>query len=124
MALLSYSLCLATLVVSPHFHAGFEYFINQRANKPAELIAKYIDLVMRGGSRAVGAVNDDEVETALDRALVLFRYIQVREGCMVWSGSCGLGRGTWSDMPPWLSGSSVPCAYLAMPGRRAMLAAT
>lgn len=57
--------------------AGFEHFINQRANKPAELIAKYIDLVMRGGSKAVGAVGEDEVESTLDRALVLFRYIQV-----------------------------------------------
>ena len=35
--------------------------------------------VMRGGARAVGAVGgEDEVEAALDRALVLFRYIQVR----------------------------------------------
>lgn len=58
---------------------GFEHFINQRANKPAELIAKYIDLVMRGGSKAVGAVGEDEVESTLDRALVLFRYIQGKD---------------------------------------------
>ena len=85
-------------------HAGFEYFINQRANKPAELIAKYIDLVMRGGSRAVGAVNDDEVEAALDRALVLFRYIQVQEGVKdslvgwIWVGQRAALGGSGNDV--------------------------
>lgn len=73
--------------------------MNQRANKPAELIAKYIDLVMRGGSRAVGAVGgDDEVEAALDRALVLFRYIQVHAVL----GPPGRGVGRQVDRGGWV----------------------
>ena len=55
--------------------AAFEQFINQRANKPAELVAKYIDGVMRGGARGGGG--EDELETTVDAAMVLFRFIQV-----------------------------------------------
>jgi cullin-4 len=71
---------------------SFEYFINQRANKPAELIAKFVDARLRAGGRGAGAVaapvgggaaggigaaarggSEEELEAALDRALTLFR---------------------------------------------------
>ena len=57
--------------------AAFEQFINQRTNKPAELVAKYIDGAMRGGTR--GGIGGDELESTVDAAMVLFRFIQVRK---------------------------------------------
>lgn len=53
---------------------SFENFINQRQNKPAELIAKFIDAKLKAGNKGQ---TDDELETVLDRALLLFRFIQV-----------------------------------------------
>ncbi|KAJ3109116.1 Cullin-4B [Phlyctochytrium bullatum] len=50
---------------------SFENFINQRPNKPAEMIAKHID----GLLRASKGITEEEVETTLDRCLILFRYI-------------------------------------------------
>ncbi|GLC45097.1 hypothetical protein PLESTB_001467900 [Pleodorina starrii] len=82
---------------------SFEYFINQRANKPAELIAKFIDARLRAGGRGAGAMvgsstavggggggaaggvggggggSEEELEAALDRALTLFRFIQGKD---------------------------------------------
>lgn len=75
---------------------GFEAFINQRANKPAELLAKFMDVALRGstkgasasgagGSGASGAGGvgptggEEEVEASVDAALVLFRYIQGKD---------------------------------------------
>jgi cullin-4 len=54
---------------------AFENFINQREHKPAELIAKYVDARMKEGSKTM---TDAQLEADLDKALVLFRYIQVR----------------------------------------------
>jgi cullin-4 len=74
---------------------GFEAFINQRANTPAELLAKFMDVALRGGSKgaaaasgtgggagssgASGAGGEEEVEASVDAALVLFRYIQGKD---------------------------------------------
>jgi hypothetical protein len=55
---------------------AFEQFINQRHNKPAELIAKFLDAKLRTG---VKGVSEEELEGTLDDALVLFRYIQVMQ---------------------------------------------
>lgn len=68
---------------------AFEKFMNRRDNKPAELIAKFMDAKLRGsggggasgsGGRASSAAGTDTeaaLESALDRALALFRFIQV-----------------------------------------------
>lgn len=62
---------------------AFERCINRRDNKPAELIAKFMDRKLRGGSRAAASdaameeKGDAALEAQLDRALVLFRFIQV-----------------------------------------------
>lgn len=53
---------------------AFEHFINQRANKPAELIAKFLDNELRAGNKSQ---NEEELEGVLDKALLLFRYISV-----------------------------------------------
>ena len=70
---------------------GFEGFINQRANRPAELLAKYMDAVLRGGSKsaaaagsavgsaAAGGVGGEELDASVDAALVLFRCIQGKD---------------------------------------------
>lgn len=50
---------------------AFEVFINKKANKAAELLAKYIDLAMRTGNKAL---SDNELEVMLDKVLALFRY--------------------------------------------------
>jgi cullin-4 len=55
---------------------AFEQFINQRQNKPAELIAKFIDSELRAGKKGQ---TEEELETTLDKALILFRYISGKD---------------------------------------------
>ena len=54
---------------------AFEVFVNKRANKSAEMLAKYTDLKMRSGSKTL---SDSELEEMLDRVLALFRYTSGR----------------------------------------------
>ncbi|CAO3575148.1 unnamed protein product [Mortierella alpina] len=54
----------------------FESFVNTRQNKPAELVAKYLDLRLRSGNKDL---SDEELESILDRVLILFRYIQGKD---------------------------------------------
>lgn len=49
--------------------------INSRPNKPAELLAKYIDMRLRGSK----GESEGELEASLDRALELFGYIQGKD---------------------------------------------
>ena len=58
--------------------------------RPAELIAKYVDVELRAGSKGQ---TDEELETTLDKALMLFRYISVSNLCLpacphCWSTAC------------------------------------
>ena len=62
-------MCCCTIA----FGRSFEHFINKRHNKPAELIAKYIDSKLKGSSKS--SIEEDELERSLDAALVIFRYI-------------------------------------------------
>lgn len=55
---------------------GSEYFINQRPNKPAELIAKFIDSKLRAGNKES---TEDELENILDQILILFRFIHGKD---------------------------------------------
>lgn len=55
---------------------AFEFFINQRANKPAELIAKYVDLKLRAGNKEA---TEEELEQILDKIMVLFRFIHGKD---------------------------------------------
>ena len=69
-------------VISACFHSSelfmnglkesFEHFINKRANKPPEMIAKYIDVLLKSGK----GMTEEQVESTLDQCLVLFRFIQ------------------------------------------------
>ncbi|MCO5612177.1 hypothetical protein L7F22_066439 [Adiantum nelumboides] len=55
---------------------AFETFINKRENKPAELIAKFLDIRLRSGNKTM---SDDELEHVLDEALILFRYTHAKD---------------------------------------------
>jgi cullin-4 len=78
---------------------AFESFINSRQNKPAELIAKFVDSKLRSGNKVsipfsnagshkntcliesfmalfvTQTATDEELESLLDRVLILFRFI-------------------------------------------------
>ncbi|PRW20747.1 Cullin-4 [Chlorella sorokiniana] len=56
---------------------GFEACLNARADKPAELIARYLDSILRRGSKA--AAQEGSLEDVLDAALALFRYVQGKD---------------------------------------------
>ncbi|KAJ1430596.1 Winged helix-like DNA-binding domain superfamily [Sesbania bispinosa] len=49
---------------------AFEHLINLRQNRPAELIAKFLDEKLRAGNKGT---SEEELEGTLDKVLVLFR---------------------------------------------------
>lgn len=49
---------------------AFESFINIRQNKPAELIAKFVDSKLRAGNKEA---SEEELERLLDKIMVIFR---------------------------------------------------
>ncbi|PWN38381.1 Cullin-domain-containing protein [Meira miltonrushii] len=55
---------------------NFETFVNKRQNKPAELIAKFLDSRLRSGNKTM---SDQEMEHVLNEALVLFRYTHAKD---------------------------------------------
>ncbi|XP_038705858.1 cullin-4-like [Tripterygium wilfordii] len=55
---------------------AFEHLINLRQNKPAELIAKFLDEKLRAGNKGT---SEEELEGTLDKVLVLFRFIQGKD---------------------------------------------
>ncbi|VDO94300.1 unnamed protein product [Soboliphyme baturini] len=55
---------------------SFEFFINQRLNKPAELIAKFLDAKLRIGNKAA---TEEELERLMDKVMVLFRFIHGKD---------------------------------------------
>jgi len=55
---------------------SFESFINQRQNKPAEMIAKFVDSKLRAGNKES---SEEEMERLLDKIMVLFRFIHGKD---------------------------------------------
>jgi len=55
---------------------SFESFVNMRQNKPAELIAKYIDQILRTGNKGY---TEEELEGTLDKVLQFFRFIHGKD---------------------------------------------
>ncbi len=51
---------------------AFEAFINRRQNKPAELIAKFVDSKLRAGNKEA---DEEEMERILDKIMVIFRWV-------------------------------------------------
>ena len=91
--------------------AGFEACLNARADKPAELIARYLDSVLRRGSKA-GAL-EGSLEEVLDAALVLFRYVQVGPGCCC----CADGLASRRPLPCLVTLPTDPLSMAAGQGR-------
>lgn len=55
---------------------AFENFINIRPNKPAELIAKFVDSKLKAGNKKS---TEEELEKLLDKIMVLFRFIHGKD---------------------------------------------
>ncbi|KAI6205209.1 CULLIN-2 domain-containing protein [Aphelenchoides besseyi] len=55
---------------------AFTYFINARVNKPAELIAKFMDSKLRLGNKEC---SEDELDAIMDRVIVLFRFVDGKD---------------------------------------------
>lgn len=51
---------------------SFKYFVNQRHNKPAELLAKFLDGVLK-------SKNLQDTEETLDKIMVIFRFVQGKD---------------------------------------------
>ncbi|CAM9253342.1 unnamed protein product [Pylaiella littoralis] len=54
---------------------AWEAFLNARQNRPAELMAKFLDVKLKGEK----GMSDDDVESVLDKVMVLFRYLQGKD---------------------------------------------
>ncbi|KAI6221399.1 CULLIN-2 domain-containing protein [Aphelenchoides fujianensis] len=55
---------------------AFNSFINARANKPAELIAKFMDSKLRLGNKEC---SEDELDVIMDNVIVLFRFVDGKD---------------------------------------------
>jgi len=55
---------------------SFEQFINIRQNRPAELVARFLDSKLRAGNKGS---SEGELEEVLDKAMTLFRYIDGKD---------------------------------------------
>jgi cullin 4 len=72
-------------IISACFDEGFistlkssiEVAVNARENRPAELIARYVDGRLRSGSKGVGS--EDSLEVELDKVMQLFKCIQGKD---------------------------------------------
>jgi cullin-4 len=53
---------------------AFEHFINVRANKPAELMAKFIDAQLKSSK-----LTEEQIDELLTRVMVLFRFINGKD---------------------------------------------
>eukprot|EP00697_Spironema_sp_BW2_P011800 gnl/Spiro4/27653_TR13774_c0_g1_i1.p1 gnl/Spiro4/27653_TR13774_c0_g1~~gnl/Spiro4/27653_TR13774_c0_g1_i1.p1 ORF type:complete len:821 (+),score=188.64 gnl/Spiro4/27653_TR13774_c0_g1_i1:80-2542(+) len=62
---------------SAAIQSSFEDFINKRQNRPAELIAKFVDANMRVGNKK--RISDMELEALLDKTMALFRCIRGKD---------------------------------------------
>jgi cullin-4 len=54
---------------------AFESFVNKRPNKPAELLAKHIDTLLKTGKSS----SESEIEKTLDACLGLFRFLRGKD---------------------------------------------
>ena len=85
--------------VPPSSCPGFEACLNSRVDKPAELIARYLDSILRRGSKA--GAQDGSLEEVLDAALALFRSVQARgEGGGEGEGVVGRAAGLHAALAP------------------------
>lgn len=71
-------MCFSILGLGFYFYMWFAInwllFFPPCQNRPAELIAKFLDEKLRAGNKGT---SEEELEATLDKVLVLFRFIQV-----------------------------------------------
>ena len=70
--------------------------------RPAELIAKFVDGELRPGNKGQ---TDEELETRMDQALILFRYISVRAQNIKSFGAMLDSKGPTSPLQAAVSGA-------------------
>lgn len=56
---------------------AFEAFMNNRQNRPVELLAKYADFQLRVGGTE--NMTEAELEDTLDKIIVIFRFVQGKD---------------------------------------------
>lgn len=56
--------------------SAFEEFIDKRRNKPAELVAKFLDRKLRSRKKDM---TDEELDHLMDKLMVIFRFIQGKD---------------------------------------------
>eukprot|EP00889_Picochlorum_renovo_P007915 jgi/Picre1/34945/NNA_002411.t1 len=77
--------CFDNIIYQDAMKDAFGYFVNLRSNRPAELLAKHMDSILRGGGKSVGSGSkggrgaEDDVEAALDSSMAIFRFIQGKD---------------------------------------------
>uniref|UniRef100_A0A8D3BUR8 Cullin 4A n=1 Tax=Scophthalmus maximus TaxID=52904 RepID=A0A8D3BUR8_SCOMX len=74
---------------------AFETFINKRPNKPAELIAKYVDSKLRAGNKEA---TEEELERILDKIMIIFRFIHGQFYSCSYSPPC-ISYNPWPSLP-------------------------
>ncbi len=55
---------------------AYAWGVNRRENKPPELIAKHLDVLLKSGNKTM---TDAQMETALNNALILFRFTRDKD---------------------------------------------
>ncbi|KAL7070006.1 hypothetical protein ACQ4LE_010780 [Meloidogyne hapla] len=55
---------------------SFDFFINSRPNKIAELTAKFMDLKLRTGNKEC---TEEELDSVMDKVIVIFRFVQGKD---------------------------------------------
>ncbi|KAK5985122.1 Cullin-4 [Trichostrongylus colubriformis] len=55
---------------------AFDFFINTRGNKPAELIAKFMDARLRSANKEA---SDEQLDQLMNKVITLFRFIQGKD---------------------------------------------
>ncbi|KAJ1351523.1 Cullin-4B [Parelaphostrongylus tenuis] len=55
---------------------AFDYFINTRGNKPAELTAKFMDARLRSANKEA---SDEQLDQLMNKVITLFRFIQGKD---------------------------------------------
>jgi len=68
--------CNSDTEFSESLREAFESSVNKRQNKPAELIAKYVDSKMRSGNKES---SESDLERILDRIMIIFRFIHGKD---------------------------------------------
>jgi hypothetical protein len=82
---------------------SFEAGMNRRVNRPAEMIAKFIDVRLKAGDKANKGRTPAEVEEDIRQAMILFRAVQ--------------GKGTPSRPSTCKRGISIPYPVIRPPPR-------